>query len=207
MRCLMCGKKIEEQGFSGLFYQEDLLCGECRGEWQKDGTYHSFGDFRVYTSYIYNDAFSSCLLQFKECGDEALMDVFLYKIKNELRKKYHGYTWLLMPSTAENEERRGFHHLKEMFGSLHMPVMEPFEKDSDEIQKKLSYEERQKMSSRIRLKKNIRIPPKVVLADDIVTTGATMRGARNALAGRKIKIAYYAVAYVEKKQAFLNRGD
>ncbi|MBQ1467364.1 MAG: hypothetical protein IIZ27_02690, partial [Solobacterium sp.] len=69
------------------------------------------------------------------------------------------------------------------------------------------YEERQKMSSQIRLKRNITIPSRVVLADDIVTTGSTMRGARNALAGKKIKIAYYAVAYVEKKQAFLNRGD
>ncbi|MBR2794827.1 MAG: ComF family protein [Solobacterium sp.] len=198
MYCLMCGKYLSEDSFSDFFRKKDLLCRQCHGEWKfirKKGVFESCP---AYYLYEYNDAFSKCLIQFKECGDEALKSVFLYPEKEQLRRRFAGRTLLLLPSSEENLQKRGFSHLREMFEILKLPMMEPFEKTVHLDQKTLGRRGRARMEEAIRLRPGIRLPKKVVLADDVITTGATMRGALSCL-GPGADIRIFACAKVPER--------
>ena len=54
-------------------------------------------DMRVLGFYVYDNSFRSLIIQYKECHDEALKDVFLYDIKDYLNTRYHGYTVVYVP--------------------------------------------------------------------------------------------------------------
>ena len=103
MYCLMCGKTIEEGNWKDVLFSEDPLCQECRQQWNKKKIHFRLDGVNVNADYVYNAAFSSALIQFKECGDEALKDVFLYEVKKKIQRKYKGYTICFMPSALEKQ--------------------------------------------------------------------------------------------------------
>ena len=181
MRCLMCGKEIAEEGFADLFRKPDVLCHTCRSNWKRIEQRFRFQGKPAYSIYAYEGGFSSCLLQYKECYDEALKSVFLMQDRSQLRRMFHGRTLLLLPSSREKEAERGFSHLRGMFEVLGLPMLEPFEKTDAASQKLRTRSERRSVEHHIRLKNGVQLPRKVVLCDDVITTGATMRGALSAL--------------------------
>ena len=194
MRCLMCGAGKDCGTFRDIFDGEDPLCQACRSRWRKKKIHFRLEGIPAESSYVYNEAFSSCLIQFKEQGDEALKDVFLYEVRSRLRMRYRGYTLCLMPSSPEKYRERGFHHLSAMFESLGLPMTEPFVKISEQSQKKLGRRERLEMKSLIALKEGAVLPEKVLLCDDTVTTGATLAGALSALPENVRKVRIYTVS-------------
>lgn len=194
MRCLMCGRNKDGGTFRDIFDGADPLCQNCRRQWQKKKIRFRLDGIPAESSYVYNDAFSSCLIQFKEQGDEALKDVFLHEVCDYLHFRYHGYTLCLMPSTDEKYRERGFHHLRSMFECLKMPVTEPFVKISGQSQKKLGRRERLEMRSMIALAEGAVLPEKVLLCDDTVTTGATLSGALSVLPESVRKVRIYTVS-------------
>ena len=195
MRCLMCGKDtgISERIGDILFY-EDMICRSCRAGFHPYGKAGRFSGVRTEILYVYEDMMRSALIQFKECGDEALKDVFLYRERTRLRLKYHGYTLLLMPSGKTKTERRGFSHLREMFSSLCLPMEEPFAQTAEMDQKGKNRRERERMAANIILKKDAVLPEKILLADDVITTGSTLRGALRLLDDKKHTIRILAVS-------------
>ncbi len=190
MRCLWCGKDTERT-LSGIFTDDDVLCSVCRAEWRKNTDDVRIGLYRADVLYRYNDAASSVLRQYKELGDEALKDVFLYRHRNRIRRKYRGYTVLLMPSTEERIRERGFHHLAEMYAQTGLPVLDCFEKKDHGDQKNRNRPERQRIV--IRLKEGTELPYRIVLADDVITTGATMRAALSCIDARMHRIRVLSV--------------
>ena len=205
MRCLMCGKPMSKETFADLFREEDVLCADCRDGWKRIRRNFRFQGKKAFVLYEYNAAFSSCLLQFKECGDEALKTAFLYPDRGMLRRMYHGRTLLLMPSSEEKERERGFSHLKELFEGVGLPMMEPFLKTGEQSQKSLGRKERRNMSRGILLKPGIVLPHRCVLADDVITTGSTMRGALSVLPeGLDLRIFACALTPSRTSEDFLN---
>lgn len=194
MRCLMCGSLMDQGTFRDIFDGSDPLCQTCRSEWQKKKIRFRLEGVKAESSYVYNSAFSGCLIQYKELGDEALKDVFLHEVRSELRRRYHGYTLCLLPSSREKQEQRGFSHLAEMFACLKLPVIEPFVKTGGWDQKNLGREERLQMKEMIRLKEGIVLPRKILLCDDTVTTGATLLGALSCLPEKGLKVRIYTVS-------------
>ena len=194
MRCLMCGKNRDEGTFRDLFDPQDPLCEKCRSEWHRKQIRFRLGGVPVESSYVYNEAFSRCLIQFKELNDEALKDVFLYEVAGRLRFRYRGYTLCLLPSSEEKSVARGFSHLRLMFACLKMPMIEPFRKVTSQDQKHLNREERLAMQDAIILKDGVQLPEKILLCDDTITTGATMLGALAALGKKAKKVRIYAVS-------------
>lgn len=194
MRCVMCGKEFGEGSLRDILFGEDPLCLSCRSQWFHQPQRYRVNGVLGESDYLYNEAFSSCLIQFKECGDEALKDIFLFEAKRRIARKYRGWTLCLMPSSQEKQERRGFSHLQEIFANAGLEILEPFVKTEDIVQKKRSYAERQQMKAKIRLKEGVLLPDRILLCDDVITTGATIKGALCCIEKEKYLVRIYTVA-------------
>ena len=195
MNCLMCGKDLFTSGtIEEILFSDDLLCSNCRSKWVENKKDIKLGPYIVKSSWEYNDAFRSTLIQYKECYDEALKDVFLYPVRKKIRHYLRGYTLILMPSTKERLEERGFSHLKFMFSSLKLPMLESFITESN--QKGKTLKERKEIGKTMYLKENIHLPYKIALVDDVYTTGSTLRAALSNIDAKAHKIKIYTVARV-----------
>ena len=119
---------------------------------------------------------------------------------------FRGWTLLLMPSAAEKEEARGFHTLPPIFACLDLAMMEPFEKISSAEQKRLGRAGRMGMSHSIRLKPGIELPQRCLLADDVITTGSTIRGALACMPSGRCRIEILACACVPENRRRRDAG-
>lgn len=84
------------------------------------------------------------------------------------------------PSSKVDDEKRGFNHVKEIYKSLGLPMLDVLIKISKEKQSSKSKKNRLKVDKKI-ISKNIDLlkGKKVLIVDDIYTTGATMQRAIN----------------------------
>jgi len=205
MRCVMCGKEFGEGSLRDILFGEDPLCLCCRSQWLHQPQRYRVNGVQGESDYLYNEAFSSCLIQFKECGDEALKDIFLFETKRRIARKYRGWTLCLMPSSQEKQERRGFSHLQEIFASTGLKILDPFVKTEDIVQKKRSYTERQQMKAKIRLKEGISLPDRILLCDDVITTGATLKGALCCIEKEKYLVRIYTIA-ADTQEKMVKKG-
>lgn len=202
MRCLMCDKELGESSFRDILFGEDELCQECRETWLKVPQHFSIEGIRGDSDYLYQGGFSSCLIQYKECGDEALKNVFLSAVKKKLQKRYHGMTLCLMPSSSEKIQERGFSHLEQMFAGLGLKMLDPFMKKENRVQKEMNYAERQLVKEQIVLKENIFLPKKIVLCDDVITTGSTIKGALHCIRSKGYQVVIYSCAMNNREKVY-----
>ena len=208
MRCLLCGCEMQQGSLRDILFNEDIICEACRSKWERKKIDFRLDGIRVRSDYVYNDAFSECLIQYKECCDEALKDVFLYRIKDVIRKRYKGYTVCLMPSSTTKLAVRGFNHLAGMYESLGMKMIEPFEKVEEKDQKGAGRMERRNMEHGIRLKPDVQLPKKLLLCDDTITTGSTLKGALRVLDHNSSRFEIYCVStnhfWIQDKMGMLH---
>lgn len=194
MRCLMCDTQLGYSALRDILSGDDPLCMDCRRKWRKKRISFRFEGYRLRSSYVYNEAFSKCLIQYKELADEALKDAFLYEDLRWFRRVYHGRQLVMMPSSPVKREARGFSHLKRMFECTGMEIIEPFVKPDETDQKKRSVRQRRRMEHGIFLKPDAAFAERIVLCDDTVTTGSTLKGALNALGDSCADIEIYTVS-------------
>lgn len=194
-KCLLCGESLEKGAtLFELFISHDILCSSCRHQLIKNKKKFKINDIKVDASYIYNDFFSSLLVQYKDCHDEALKPVFMVQRRLIFALKYHGYTIVPLPSSKHKQEERGFNHVLGMFEWCNNPKVCCFEKVGDQKQVHSSTKQRADMVNQIRLTADISSLKKIVLVDDVCTTGSTLKGAISALASYRGKIKIFVVA-------------
>ncbi len=132
-------------------------------------------NFIVHGLMLYDDFFKEVIIQYKECYDEVLSEVFLNNFKTKLIKKYHNALFIPAPSSFNKIQERGFNHVEQLYNSLGIEIRSCFEKSSNEKQALRSKKERSKINTEIKL---IKVPPQnrsVVLIDDVCTTGNTLK--------------------------------
>lgn len=132
--------------------------------------------------------------------DAARRVVTIYKDANERRlaeemaelmTRYVPPEWqdahlTFIPATKEAVRRRGFDHAEQLANAVaaraKMPLKHVFARPRNLDQRKFGRRERQRnMSERFDVLPGVRIPQKVVILDDICTTGATLFSAADCL--------------------------
>ena len=174
MKCLYCDREIVTESFYSLLFERDMLCSHCRRELGLRQRHFMLDVVKCEYFYSYNSLFKQLLLQYKECYDEALKDVFLYGIKEKLMIKYYGYKILYVPSSKEKLEQRGFNHLEQIFSVLNLEEVRGLK-----MKKELCQQNKDLALRSLMIDNYIyegKECDKLLIVDDVCTSGSTLKG-------------------------------
>lgn len=152
------------------------ICSSCLALFNTKFYTRKVAGVEVVSLYEYDEFFRGLLYQYKGKGDIELAPVFIANFSNYLRLKYYKYLIVYAPSSKSSDLERGFNHVFLAFEPLKLKQGARLEKTSDFKQSELNFEERQKVGNHLRLLEGDRlIGRKVLIVDDLYTTGATVR--------------------------------
>ena len=195
-RCFGC----RELGYS--------ICSECRQQWNPHRYQSRVTNLAVYSAITYSPIAKNILLAAKEQGvksaDQLVRNAVSVSI-HELFKKYPSCALVPIPSSASSNRRRGRDFINEIaisvardLGVAVLPLLEHQRKIRD--QSKLNVSNRhQNLAMALSIKPQFRgnySGEKVVILDDLVTTGATIGEANRALTRGGFKVQAAATACV-----------
>ena len=136
--------------------------------------------------FIYNEAMKDFFSQYKFQGDYALYSVFTEVLHREL-KVYRDYALVPIPVSAEKYQTRGFNQVTALLEGAKLPFKEVLEKHDTIAQSSKTREERLQSRQCFKLKDNVQLPLKILLIDDIYTTGSTLQLAKEILVEAGVK--------------------
>ena len=195
-RCFGC----RELGYS--------ICSECRQQWNPHRYQSRVTNLAVYSAITYSPIAKNILLAAKEQGvksaDQLVRNAVSVSI-HELFKKYPSCALVPIPSSASSNRRRGRDFINEIaisvardLGVAVLPLLEHQRKVRD--QSKLNVSNRhQNLAMALSIKPQFRgnySGERVVILDDLVTTGATIGEANRALTRGGFKVQAAATACV-----------
>ena len=153
-------------------------------------------DVEVLSFHEYDEHISKLLILYKEHLDEALFPIFFDKHKKQIIKEYKGFVCIPLPSSSEKVAQRGFHHLHRMIEPLNLEVADVLIKTKDVKQARLSKLKRKDIDTVFEIRKNNEcLFDKVVLIDDVCTTGASLKAAIALLRPRCNQLRAITFAY------------
>lgn len=174
--CLLCFQHLQ-QGISLSAYvtSVDCICGLCRKRFEVCDTLCEVEGMHIHALYVYNDFFEDVMFTFKEQKDVALAPLFLSPFLKTLQKRYKGYTVLFAPSSKEKEQERGFVTLALLYRALKLESRSLFYKCKDYKQSNQPYLKRHQIAQVLALNKQELPQTKLLLVDDMCTSGATLK--------------------------------
>ena len=211
MKCLLCGKSLQtEITFTNLLCfkkEEELVCESCISSFESIGGNHCPTCFKKGMSiicqdcqfwckkgvkvdhvalYSYNQAMKEYFSRYKFMGDYCLRKIFQKDIRNNLKPFFKkGYAIVPVPLSEERLAERGFNQVEGLIEGI--PYRDIFEKRDIEKQSSKTREERLSQDNAFCLKKGIDVPDKIIIVDDIYTTGSTLYQMVQLLEGIGIK--------------------
>ena len=199
--CKICFKKIEDYSLFNYFNKNNVLCEECFGKLKAKFIYFTIAGIKATAVFEYTDFIKELIYKFKGCSDYELKDAFLYRYLTYLRIKYKGYYLVCAPSYHLDDEKRGFNHVEEIFKALNLKMLHILKKKSGHKQSDQSFKNRRSIHDVIYIQNNTSLKDKkILLADDIMTTGSTLLTSIELLKGAGAKtIKVLVIAKTKKK--------
>ena len=199
--CKICFHKITDFSLFNLVHKHNLLCEECFGKMKPKFISFSIGSIKGLAVYEYDNEIKDLLYKYKGCSDYELKDVFLYRYLSYLKLKFKGYYVVPAPSYYLDDERRGFNHVVEIFKSLNLPMLLVLKKKNGHKQSDQSFKNRRMIYDVIDIDEYVILKgKKILLVDDVMTTGSTLLTAIELLKKKGAKeIKMLVIAKTKKK--------
>ena len=190
--CKLCFKDIKDNSLNSILGKKYSLCPECYKKLEP-----KFIDFKVdgvkgLAIYEYNEDLKGLIYQFKGCFDYELKDIFLDRFKTVLKLYFYDYLAVPVPSYKDDDLVRNFNHVEEAFKGLNIKLLKIIEKTEKVKQSDRHKNERADIGSYLRINTDKSLKgKKILLVDDIYTTGSTIKACLNllkTLQPKKIKV-------------------
>ena len=173
--CKICFKRIEDYSLYNFINKHNVLCEECFSKLNAKFISFRIGQTRGISIYEYTDTLKELIYKYKGCSDYELKDVFLYRYLHYLRLKYHGNYIVYVPSYHIDDEKRGFNHVKEIFKNIKLKELNVLMKISPHKQSSQTFKNRRTINNVIKIDEKVSLKgKKILLVDDIMTTGSTL---------------------------------
>ena len=182
-KCVLCEREFYT--IKELFDNyEDVVCGKCCKKFETMIKKTVVNGVNVYYLFEYSEEMMSALVSFKGLGNKAIKDaMILPRIRKQLKRKFKNATFIYMPSTESDDEERGFRHVEELFHDISKEGIYPLTKTQKRKQALCTYAERKGIIQYMKLKDDYKVDgnKRIVLVDDVLTSGATIFSAAKLL--------------------------
>ena len=163
-----------------LFNGNVRICSACQKEMEPKFIRFKVDGYKATSIYDYNPFIKKLIYQYKGCYDYELNKVFIEAFAREIKLRYFDYTLIPIPSFKKEDEERGFNHVIEIFKNVRLPMLEIIEKTEKHKQATSTVNSRHKVYKVLALNSEIDLSKKrILMVDDIYTTGSTMKSAIN----------------------------
>ncbi|MGX8680230.1 MAG: ComF family protein [bacterium] len=174
--CLICLKPLKHSSSYSHLLHIQPLCQSCLASFTRIDTHLTIMAHSVCVLYAYDDFFKALLYRYKGLYDYALKDAFLPFSLSVLKRKYHDYYVVPVPSSTADNIKRGFAPNLEIVKTFSTKIFCGLYKRIDYKQSAQSYETRHLIWEVLELRSGmILYNQKVLLFDDVLTSGETIK--------------------------------
>ena len=176
--CKLCFKDFEAKSLPYLFNNHLNVCPLCLKDIRAHFIRFDVLGYKALSIYNYDSKIQGLLYQLKGCFDIEIAEVFFARFFREISIRYKTYLVVPIPSFDKEDKRREFNHVEEIFKSLKLPMRKLIVKTKAIKQANNSAERRKDISNYLELTETPNLSKtKILLVDDVYTTGSTMKAA------------------------------
>lgn len=174
-QCLICHQELNQE--TNLFYYlyHPSLCQQCIQQFEVLDQKLILQHHPLHVLYHYNDFFRKMLYQYKALDDYVLKDAFFHSFP-ELKRRYKDYIVVIIPSSQQDNTRRGFCPNEELVKQFSQHIFTGLYKSKQYKQTK--QKDRSKIKHVLKIKDGFLLHgKKVLIFDDVMTSSYTLQAA------------------------------
>lgn len=159
-------------------FKKITICDDCFNKFHPKFINYSLDGVKGMSLFNYDNNMKNLIYQYKGCYDFELFSVFLEQYSTYFHYLYKGYYIVPIPSNERDDTRRQFNHVVEAFSILNLPMLKVLYKSEEYKQSEQHKADRIKIFDILKLSDlEIIKNKKILIVDDIVTTGSSIKAA------------------------------